>query len=92
MPVINVEDLTDLDKAKMEVTQLKIEVKLEREKVCLFLVPKCISLIWKNIINVLLFKKNSAVIATVSDSNITLQAFPCYHSLYTIYITIYSIL
>lgn len=33
MPVINVEELTDLDKAKMEVTQLKIEVKLERAKV-----------------------------------------------------------
>ncbi|KAG9279793.1 guanine nucleotide-binding protein G(T) subunit gamma-T1 [Astyanax mexicanus] len=33
MPVINVDDLTDLDKAKMEVTQLKVEVKLEREKV-----------------------------------------------------------
>ncbi|KAI4890267.1 hypothetical protein NFI96_014043, partial [Prochilodus magdalenae] len=33
MPVINVDDLTDLDKAKMEVTQLKLEVKLEREKV-----------------------------------------------------------
>lgn len=33
MPVINVEDLTDLDKAKMEVTQLKVEVKLERAKV-----------------------------------------------------------
>ncbi|XP_067281413.1 guanine nucleotide-binding protein G(T) subunit gamma-T1 [Pseudorasbora parva] len=32
MPVINVEDLTDLDKAKMEVTQLKTEVKLERAK------------------------------------------------------------
>lgn len=33
MPVINVEELTDLDKAKMEVTQLKVEVKLERAKV-----------------------------------------------------------
>lgn len=33
MPVINVEELTDLDKAKMEVTQLKTEVKLERAKV-----------------------------------------------------------
>lgn len=33
MPVINVEELTDLDKAKMEVTQLKLEVKLERAKV-----------------------------------------------------------
>ncbi|XP_028820206.1 guanine nucleotide-binding protein G(T) subunit gamma-T1 [Denticeps clupeoides] len=33
MPVINVDDLTDLDKAKMEVTQLKTEVKLERAKV-----------------------------------------------------------
>lgn len=33
MPVINVEDLTDLDRAKMEVEQLKKEVKLEREKV-----------------------------------------------------------
>lgn len=30
MPVINVEDLTDKDKAVMEVTQLKVEVKLER--------------------------------------------------------------
>lgn len=30
MPVINVDDLTDQDKAKMEVDQLKIEVKLER--------------------------------------------------------------
>lgn len=30
MPVINVEDLTDKDKAVMEVNQLKIEVKLER--------------------------------------------------------------
>ncbi|XP_018587360.1 guanine nucleotide-binding protein G(T) subunit gamma-T1 [Scleropages formosus] len=36
MPVINVEDLTDKDKAKMEVDQLKIEVKLERA-----LVSKC---------------------------------------------------
>lgn len=33
MPVINVEELTDLDKAKMEVTQLKLEVKLERATV-----------------------------------------------------------
>ncbi|KAM9493415.1 guanine nucleotide-binding protein G(T) subunit gamma-T1 [Clarias gariepinus] len=33
MPVIDVENLTDLDKAKMEVDQLKKEVKLEREKV-----------------------------------------------------------
>ncbi|KAK1805047.1 hypothetical protein P4O66_019413 [Electrophorus voltai] len=33
MPVINVENLTDLDRAKMEVAQLKTEVKLEREKV-----------------------------------------------------------
>ncbi|TRZ01835.1 hypothetical protein DNTS_004277 [Danionella cerebrum] len=33
MPVINVDDLTDLDKAKMQVTQLKTEVKLERAKV-----------------------------------------------------------
>lgn len=30
MPVINVDDLTDKDKAVMEVNQLKIEVKLER--------------------------------------------------------------
>lgn len=30
MPVINVEDLTDKDKAVMEVNQLKIEIKLER--------------------------------------------------------------
>ncbi len=33
MPVINIDDLTDLDKAKMEVTQLKIEVTLERAQV-----------------------------------------------------------
>lgn len=33
MPIIDVENLTDLDKAKMEVDQLKKEVKLEREKV-----------------------------------------------------------
>ncbi len=33
MPVINIDDLTDLDKAQMEVTQLKIEVKLERAQV-----------------------------------------------------------
>ncbi|XP_072303401.1 guanine nucleotide-binding protein G(T) subunit gamma-T1 [Eucyclogobius newberryi] len=32
MPVINVDDLTDKDKAVMEVTQLKTEVKLERWK------------------------------------------------------------
>lgn len=37
MPVINVDDLTDKDKAVMEVNQLKIEVKLERWLVgCLF--------------------------------------------------------
>ncbi|XP_057684181.1 guanine nucleotide-binding protein G(T) subunit gamma-T1, partial [Corythoichthys intestinalis] len=30
MPVINVEDLTDKDKALMEVNQLKTEVKLQR--------------------------------------------------------------
>lgn len=30
MPVINVDDLTDKDKAVMEVNQLKTEVKLER--------------------------------------------------------------
>ncbi|XP_042291663.1 guanine nucleotide-binding protein G(T) subunit gamma-T1 [Thunnus albacares] len=36
MPVINVEDLTDKDKAVMEVNQLKIEVKLER-----WLTSKC---------------------------------------------------
>ncbi|XP_078520538.1 guanine nucleotide-binding protein G(T) subunit gamma-T1 isoform X1 [Lissotriton helveticus] len=30
MPVINIEDLTDKDKLKMEVEQLKKEVKLER--------------------------------------------------------------
>lgn len=30
MPVINVDDLTDKDKAVMEVNQLKVEVKLER--------------------------------------------------------------
>lgn len=33
MPVINIDDLTDLDKAKMEVTQLKLEVQLDRAKV-----------------------------------------------------------
>ncbi|CAM4631718.1 unnamed protein product [Leuciscus chuanchicus] len=32
MPVINIDELTDLDKATMEVTQLKTEVKLERAK------------------------------------------------------------
>lgn len=37
MPVINVEDLTDKDKAVMEVNQLKIEVKLERWLVSCFL-------------------------------------------------------
>ncbi|KAF3707558.1 Guanine nucleotide-binding protein G(T) subunit gamma-T1 Transducin gamma chain Precursor [Channa argus] len=36
MPVINVEDLTDKDKALMEVNQLKLEVKLER-----WLTSKC---------------------------------------------------
>ncbi|TWW65728.1 guanine nucleotide-binding protein G(T) subunit gamma-T1 [Takifugu rubripes] len=36
MPVINVDDLTDKDKALMEVTQLKNEVKLER-----WLTSKC---------------------------------------------------
>ncbi|XP_051925519.1 guanine nucleotide-binding protein G(T) subunit gamma-T1 [Hippocampus zosterae] len=36
MPVINVEDLTDKDKALMEVNQLKIEVKLQR-----WLTSKC---------------------------------------------------
>ncbi|XP_020487389.1 guanine nucleotide-binding protein G(T) subunit gamma-T1 [Labrus bergylta] len=36
MPVINVDDLTDKDKAQMEVTQLKTEVKLER-----WLTSKC---------------------------------------------------
>ncbi|XP_071766889.1 guanine nucleotide-binding protein G(T) subunit gamma-T1 [Centroberyx gerrardi] len=36
MPVINVEELTDLDKAKMEVDQRKIEIKLER-----WLTSKC---------------------------------------------------
>ncbi|KAM3857895.1 guanine nucleotide-binding protein G(T) subunit gamma-T1 [Diretmus argenteus] len=30
MPFINIEDLTDLDKAKMQVAQKKIEIKLER--------------------------------------------------------------
>lgn len=35
MPVINIDDLTDLDKAKMEVTQLKLEVQLDRAKVSL---------------------------------------------------------
>ncbi|KAJ1101085.1 hypothetical protein NDU88_006159 [Pleurodeles waltl] len=33
MPVINIDDLTDKDKLKMEVEQLKKEVKLERELV-----------------------------------------------------------
>lgn len=33
MPVINIDDLTDKDKAKMEVEQLKKEVKLERQLV-----------------------------------------------------------
>lgn len=33
MPVINIEDLTEKDKAKMEVEQLKKEVKLERQLV-----------------------------------------------------------
>lgn len=36
MPVINVEDLTDKDKALMEVNQLKNEVKLERWLVSCF--------------------------------------------------------
>ncbi|XP_008329542.1 guanine nucleotide-binding protein G(T) subunit gamma-T1 [Cynoglossus semilaevis] len=36
MPVINVEELTDKDKALMEVNQLKNEVKLER-----WLTSKC---------------------------------------------------
>ncbi|XP_071368080.1 guanine nucleotide-binding protein G(T) subunit gamma-T1 [Centroberyx affinis] len=36
MPVINVDDLTDLDKAKMEVEQKKKEIKLER-----WLTSKC---------------------------------------------------
>ncbi|XP_039978250.1 guanine nucleotide-binding protein G(T) subunit gamma-T1 [Xiphias gladius] len=36
MPVINVDDLTDKDKAVMEVNQLKVEVKLER-----WLTSKC---------------------------------------------------
>ncbi|KAM4538879.1 guanine nucleotide-binding protein G(T) subunit gamma-T1 [Odontesthes bonariensis] len=36
MPVINVDDLTDKDKAVMEVDQLKKEVKLER-----WLTSKC---------------------------------------------------
>ena len=36
MPVINVDDLTDKDKAVMEVNQLKIEVKLERWLVSCF--------------------------------------------------------
>ncbi|XP_028672922.1 guanine nucleotide-binding protein G(T) subunit gamma-T1 [Erpetoichthys calabaricus] len=33
MPVINIEDLTEKDKLKMEVDQLKKEVKLERAMV-----------------------------------------------------------
>ncbi|XP_030644583.1 guanine nucleotide-binding protein G(T) subunit gamma-T1 [Chanos chanos] len=33
MPIIDVENMTDLDKAKMEVDQLKKEVKLERAQV-----------------------------------------------------------
>ncbi|XP_043923584.1 guanine nucleotide-binding protein G(T) subunit gamma-T1 [Protopterus annectens] len=36
MPVINIEDLTEKDKLKMEVEQLRKEVKLERK-----LVSKC---------------------------------------------------
>ncbi|KAK5855220.1 hypothetical protein PBY51_005345 [Eleginops maclovinus] len=36
MPVINMDELTDKDKAVMEVTQLKLEVKLER-----WLTSKC---------------------------------------------------
>ncbi|XP_030045800.1 guanine nucleotide-binding protein G(I)/G(S)/G(O) subunit gamma-11 [Microcaecilia unicolor] len=36
MPVINIEDLTEKDKLKMEVEQLKKEVKIERQ-----LVSKC---------------------------------------------------
>ncbi|XP_029444757.1 LOW QUALITY PROTEIN: guanine nucleotide-binding protein G(I)/G(S)/G(O) subunit gamma-11-like [Rhinatrema bivittatum] len=36
MPVINIEDLTEKDKLKMEVEQLKKEVKMERQ-----LVSKC---------------------------------------------------
>ncbi len=36
MPVINVDDLTDKDKAVMEVNQLKLEVKLERWLVSFF--------------------------------------------------------
>lgn len=40
MPVINVEDLTDKDKALMEVNQLKVEVKLERWKVSFYNVTK----------------------------------------------------
>ncbi|CAJ1083913.1 guanine nucleotide-binding protein G(T) subunit gamma-T1-like [Xyrichtys novacula] len=36
MPVINVEDLTEKDKAQMEVSQLRNEVKLER-----WLTSKC---------------------------------------------------
>ncbi|XP_037649961.1 guanine nucleotide-binding protein G(T) subunit gamma-T1 [Sebastes umbrosus] len=36
MPYINIDDLTDKDKATMEVTQLKTEIKLER-----WLTSKC---------------------------------------------------
>lgn len=36
MPVINIEDLTEKDKLKMEVDQLKKEVTLERMLVNLF--------------------------------------------------------
>ncbi|KAM4630838.1 guanine nucleotide-binding protein G(T) subunit gamma-T1 [Polymixia lowei] len=36
MPVINIEELTDLDKAKIQVDQLKNETKLER-----WLTSKC---------------------------------------------------
>ncbi|XP_076006137.1 guanine nucleotide-binding protein G(T) subunit gamma-T1 [Genypterus blacodes] len=36
MPVINIEDLTDKDKAQMEVAQLKTEITLER-----WLTSKC---------------------------------------------------
>lgn len=46
MPVINVEDLTDKDKALMEVNQLKLEVKLERWLVSSFTNVKNMSVLF----------------------------------------------
>lgn len=50
MPVIDVENLTDLDKAKMEVDQLKKEVKLEREKVRILCIHK---LIYRSLVEII---------------------------------------